>query len=420
MKKLNATTIYLFIEIAASIFFPMIFVASSLYQVTVAELTPLQLVLIGTALEVSAFIFEVPTGVVADVYSRRLSIIIGYVLMGSGFLVEGFFPAFLPILLAQVIWGLGYTFTSGATEAWISDEIGEESANKLFLRATRVGLWASLVGMGLAAFIGGANTALPIRVGGAGIVLIGMVLVLTMPETGFNPTPREDRNDWQQMGHTFKQGITAVRARPRLMMVLGIGLFYGLYSEGFDRLWVKHLLDNFELPAIFMGNQVAFFGALRAVGTVATIIAMRAVEKRLDTSQPRAIGRTMLFVTGAISVNLVGFALSPLLGLTLALYILIDVLRDIAIPLYTAWVNQKLDSGTRATVLSMSSQVDALGQIAGGPSVGLIAKLISVTAAISTSGLLLSPALFLIGRANRQSLTDDTETKTAALDAGTG
>ena len=147
---------------------------------------------------------------------------------------------------------------------------------------------------------------------------------------------------------------------------------------------------------------------------------MRAVEKRLDTSQPRAIGRTMLFVTGAISVNLVGFALSPLLGLTLALYILIDVLRDIAIPLYTAWVNQKLDSGTRATVLSMSSQVDALGQIAGGPSVGLIAKLISVTAAISTSGLLLSPALFLIGRANRQSLTDDTETKTAALDAGTG
>ena len=408
-QKSDPTKIYLFIEIAASTFFPMIFVASSLYQVTVAGLTPLQLVLIGTTLEISAFVFEVPTGVVADVYSRRLSVIIGYVLMGLGFLIEGFFPAFLPIMLAQVTWGLGYTFTSGATQAWISDEIGEDDANKLFLRATRFGLWASLVGMGLAVLIGGTNTAMPIRVGGVGIVLIGLVLALTMPETGFKPTPREDRNDWQQMGHTFKEGITAVRARPRLMTVLGIGLFYGLYSEGFDRLWVKHLLDNFELPAIFMGNQVAFFGALRAVGTVATIIAMHAVEKRLDTSQPQAIGRAMLFVTGIISACLVGFAVSPLLGLTLTLYILIDVLRDIAIPLYTAWVNQKLDSSTRATVLSMSSQVDAIGQIAGGPGVGLIAKLASVSAAITTSGLLLSPALFLIRRANAQSREQDGE-----------
>ena len=98
--------------------------------------------------------FEVPTGIVADVYSRRLSIIIGYLLMGLGFLVEGFFPAFLPILLAQVIWGLGYTFTSGATQAWITDEVGEDDANKLFLRGTQIGLFASLIGMGAAILVG--------------------------------------------------------------------------------------------------------------------------------------------------------------------------------------------------------------------------------------------------------------------------
>ncbi len=62
-----------------------------------------------------------------------------------------------------------------------------------------------------------------------------------------------------------------------------------------------------------------------------------------------------------------------------------------------------MDAGTRATVISISSQVDAIGQIAGGPGVGLIAKLVSVTAAIFTSGILLSPALYLIGRANAQS-----------------
>jgi len=379
----------------------MIFVASSLYQITVAGLTPLQLVLIGTTLETAAFLFEVPTGVIADVYSRKLSIIIGYILMGAGFLVEGFFPAFTPILIAQVIWGLGYTFTSGAQEAWISDEIGEDQANRLFVRAAKIGLYASLLGMGLAALVGGDNISYPIRWGGLGLTLLGISLIFVMPETGFEPTPRQERNTWEHMVYTFQEGIKAVRARPRLMAILGIGLFYGLYSEGFDRLWVKHLLDTFELPGVFTDSQVAFFSLLRAVGTIATILAMGQVEKRLDTTQPRAIGRALLWVTGALSLSFIVYALAPWFGLALGIYLLIAVLRRVAIPLYTSWVNQKLDSGTRATVISISCQVDAVGQIAGGPGVGLIAKLVSVVAAITTSGLLLSPALFLIRRANR-------------------
>jgi len=404
IPKLDATKVYLFIEFAASAFFAMMFVSMSLYEATVAGLTPLQLVLVGTTLEISAFIFEVPTGIVADVYSRRLSIIIGYLLMGLGFLVEGFFPFFAPILLAQVIWGLGYTFTSGATQAWITDEIGEEPANKLFLRATQVGLFASLLGMGAAALVGAGNAAMPIRVGGLGVALIGLILAFIMPETGFQPTPREDRNTMQQMGHTFKEGVRAVRSRPRLMSIVGVGLFYGLYSEGFDRLWVKLLLDRFELPVLFGSNEVAFFAVLKIIGTVLAIFAMRIVEKRVDTGNPLAIGRAMLLITALISVALIGFALVPFLLLVMGLYLVIHVLRKVAIPLTTAWINQKLDSGVRATVHSMFGQVDAIGQIAGGPGVGLIANLASVAAAITTSGLLLSPALFLIGQANAQSV----------------
>ena len=403
----SPTTVYLSLEIAASVLFQMIFVASSLYQITVAGLTPLQLVLIGTALETSAFTFEIPTGVVADVYSRKLSIIIGFVLMGLGFLIEGFYPAFGPILIAQVVWGLGYTFTSGAQEAWISDEIGEDQANRLFVRAAKVGLYASLVGMALAAWIGRVNVSLPIRWGGLGLVLVGILLVFTMPETKFHPTLREDRNTWQHLIYTFQQGFDLVRSRPRLVTVLGVGFFYGLFSEGFDRLWVKHLIDSFDLPAVFALSQVAFISLLKAASTVAAIIALRGVERRLDTSQPAAIGRTMLLVTGGISLGLLGFALSPYLGATILAFLGITVLRRVAMPLYTSWINQKLDSGTRATVISISSQVDAVGQIAGGPGVGLIAKLVSVAAALVSSSVLLTPALLLVHRANQ--LTEDSE-----------
>jgi len=417
--KLNARFVYLFLEFSTSACFSMMFVVTSLYEATIAGLTPVQLILVGTTLEISAFLFEVPTGIVADVYSRRLSIIIGYILMGLGFLVEGFFPSFLPILLAQVIWGLGYTFTSGARQAWITDEVGEDDANKLFLRATRFGLFASLIGMGLATLVGAHNVALPIQVGSAGVMLIGVALIFIMPETGFHPTPREDRNTWQHMWHTFKQGTDAVRSKPRLMSVVGVGLFYGIYSEGFDRLWVKHLLDTFELPIIFGGNQVAFFAVLRIMATIITIFAVRFVEKRVDTSSPLAIGRAMLVVTGLISVSLIGFALSPLLLLSLGLYLSIDVFRDIAGPLQTAWVNQKLDSKIRATVHSMFGQVDAIGQVVGGPIVAVIAAFGSAVASLVTSGLLLTPALFFVGRSNSQSTSEadvDAEAEPALAD----
>jgi DHA3 family tetracycline resistance protein-like MFS transporter len=205
------------------------------------------------------------------------------------------------------------------------------------------------------------------------------------------------------MWHTFKQGTDVVRSKPRLMSVVGVGLFYGIYSEGFDRLWVKHLLDTFELPIIFGGNQVAFFAVLRIIATVITIFAVRFVEKRVDTSSPLAIGRAMLIVTGLISAALIGFALSPLLLLSLGLYLSIDVLRDIAGPLQTAWVNQKLDSKIRATVHSMFGQVDAIGQVVGGPIVAVIAAVGSAVASLVTSGLLLTPALLFVSRANSQS-----------------
>ena len=146
LMKTKAYFIFLVLEAAGSFLFSMIFTASSVYQVTVAGLSPLQLVLVGTTLEIAIFVFEIPTGVVADVYSRKLSIIIGWLLVGLGFLVEGSFPWFGPILLAQLIWGIGYTFTSGATQAWITDEIGEASAGKAFIRANQVGVFAALLG----------------------------------------------------------------------------------------------------------------------------------------------------------------------------------------------------------------------------------------------------------------------------------
>ena len=261
--KRAAYSVYLFSEFTLSLLFSMMFVVDGVYQVSTVGLNALQLVLVGTTLEISAFLFEVPTGVIADVYSRRLSIIIGMFVMGLGFVIEGSFPFFAPILLAQVIWGLGYTFTSGATEAWIADEVGEERAGKAFLRASQIGTIGSLIGIGAGALIGTLGVNIPIVLGGLGVIGVGALLIFIMPETGFKPTPRENRNTFQSMVHTFKSGLRVVRGKPVLINILTIGLILGLYSEGYDRLWAAHLLENITLPTIGELQPVMWFGIIR-------------------------------------------------------------------------------------------------------------------------------------------------------------
>ncbi len=176
-RKLDAYKIYLGLQFFTGLFFSMIFVVTSLYEATVAGLSGTQLVLVGTTVELTILLFEVPTGIVADAYSRRVSIIIGYFLMGLGFLVEGTFPVFGMILLTQLLWGIGYTFTSGATQAWLSDEIGEENANRAFLRGNQYDLAGALIGMLLAIPLGNMAVNVPILAGGAAVAGMGLFLL---------------------------------------------------------------------------------------------------------------------------------------------------------------------------------------------------------------------------------------------------
>jgi DHA3 family tetracycline resistance protein-like MFS transporter len=402
MKKLDAYTTYLLIEGASALLMAMIFTASSVYQVTVVGLSALQLVLVGTTLEATAFLFEVPTGVVADVYSRRLSVIIGMFLIGLGFLVEGSFPLFWTVLLAQALWGVGYTFTSGATQAWITDEIGEAAASRAFLRSNQVGNFTALFGIGAGIALGSLHIALPIQLGGAGIMLLGLFLILRMPETGFKPAPVGERNSWQHMADTFSGGLAMVRKRPGLLLILSIGLLYGLYSEGFDRLWTKHLLDQFTFPLADQLQPVFWIGAIRAAGLLLAIGAAEVVQRVVDTEDQLAVARALSLITLALLAGLFSFALAGSLLVAVLAYLLIDITRDVISPLYTGWVNQRLDSRVRATVLSMSSQVDAIGQIAGGPLVGLIGNAFSVRAALLASSFILSPVMALYRAAIRR------------------
>ncbi len=411
--KRAAYSVYLFSEFSVALLFSMMFTVDGVYQVSMVGLNALQLVLVGTTLEVSAFIFEVPTGVVADVFSRRWSIIAGMFVMGLGFIVEGSFPFFAPILLAQVLWGLGYTFTSGATEAWIADEVGEEQAGRAFLRASQIGTLGALIGIVPGIVIGLLGANIPLVLGGALLMALGVVLIVIMPEQGFQPTPRENRNTFQSMAHTFKSGLRVVRGKPALINILTIGLILGLYSEGFDRLWTPHVLNDITLPAIGEVQPVVWFGVIRGIGMLLGIGITEVVRRRIDTSKHGPVARAVLILIAGMVAGLLAFALTGSFAVALVAFWGFSALRRTLGPLYTAWVNQHAESSVRATIISMSSQIDALGQILGGPLVGAIGLALGIPVSLTICAVVLATALPLLIRTIRI----DRQAETAAAEA---
>ncbi|MGD0003697.1 MAG: MFS transporter [Anaerolineaceae bacterium] len=409
-------------------------VAMMVYLYTVIRLNPLQLVLVGTVLEASAFLFEVPTGVVADTYSRRLSIVIGVLILGVSFLLMGLGRFFLLILLAQVISGLGYTFLSGATDAWLADEVGAENVGRVYVRAGQIGRIAELVGLGLAAVLGSIHLALPILVAGGLYLLLGAVLGVVMPETGFKRRLQPEREHpltgvtvtWsavarqmRMMKATALESLGVIRSRPVLGILVFSGFMIGTATEGFDRLGDAHLVANFTFPALGSWKPVVWFSILGILGTLFSLAVMAVFQRRVERASvnPAASVSALVWLNLATSLCVIVFALAGSFPLAGACLLLRGSLISLLIPIANAFQLQNTPAHIRATVISMTGQANAFGQVLGGPAVGWIGTAFSLRAAIFSAGLLVAPISALYARARNYIQGSDSQ---AAKPSGTG
>ncbi len=400
-RRPGAAAVYLFMICTIELAMGLIGPAYAVYYVRSAGLNPLQLVLVGTALESSYFLCEVPTGVLADTVSRRLSIIVGLTLIGVAWGLQGAIPLFAAIVLAEIVRGIGEAFASGATEAWIAGEIGEQQVGRLMLRGAQVGQLAYLAGMGASVLLAGIGLNLPIVVSGVLYAALAGVLLPLMPERGFRPLARSERTPWRAAGRTLREGARLVRGSPLLVTILMISAVFGMSSEGIDRLWQAHLLKDFTLPGVDRLPPVAWFSIIAVVSMLLSIPATGIVRRRLDTTRARPVTRALWVFSALRMAAIVVFALTGSAAVALLALWTSGVLRRLIGPIYTAWLTQNAPAEARATIISMSGQADALGQIAGGPVIGVVGTAISLRAAIAAAGAALSPVLVLFPRAGR-------------------
>jgi MFS family permease len=392
---LSAYRLYLVLWGFASFAGHLAFTLDIVYQTQVVGLGPLQLVLVGTVTEVVAFVAQVPTGVIADLYSRRLSVIVGYLLMGVGLLVWGLVPSFAVILAANAVWAVGAVCVDGAEEAWAADEIGAERIGRAFVRGGQIGQIGTVLGIIAAVGLARFGLAVPIVAAGIVVFLIGVALAVLMPENGWAPAPREQRSTWRSMRSQVVLGGRAVRRSAILTGLLAGALFLGMSSEGFDRLWQPHLLLDLRFPPALSTNM--WFGLLAIVGAIASVAVTGLLGRRLDAMHPQRVGILLAAVQAVGAAGMIGFGLAGRFWPALVAYLAVRLMRNAARPLMNAWLVSSTSSSSRATVFSMQAQVDALGQIAGGPPAGYVGQRMSTGAGVTTSGLFVLPVVLLFG-----------------------
>lgn len=399
-RPVRPQNVYYLLGGGTSFLFALAFTLSQVYYVTVVGLNPLQLVLVGTVLEATCVLFEIPTGVVADLYSRRLSVVVGVTLVGAGMLLQGLIPTFAAVLVAQVVWGTGVTFLSGADQAWLADEIGEDAIGAVFTRETQLSLALTLVAPIVAGALGLLGLGVPVAVGGAGLLVLAVVLLLVMPEEHFQRTPTAERETVRHLVRQAREGMQVARARPVVRTIALVSLVVGLASEAFDRLWTVRVLGSFTLPDIGgLNGQVVWFTAITLAGTLVSLV----VSIIVNPAAPRLVGAEhpnwlLASLVGLQVLFVVAVALGGSLWLVLAALWGRGAAATVAAPIRSAWLNRNLSSRTRATVISMTAQLDAVGQVVGGPPLGALAARTTTSTALLASALVLSPAMLLYAR----------------------
>lgn len=343
---------------------------------------PLALVLTGTILEVCYSAAEVPTGVVADRYGRKPSILVGFVVIAVALCLDAV-PHLGVVLGAQVLVGVGWTFTSGADVAWLTDEVGEVLARPLYARGAQYELWGSMAGLLLGACLGLVNLWLPLVTAGASLALAAAWLARHMHETD----RRQPHEEPLTVLETFRAARRSVRSRPAVAVLLLVMVAVGLGGEGVDRLWQLHLVGDDAGER----STVLVVGGLLMAGLLLAAVFTTYVERHLEADHDGRWAQRG-FAAGNLltAASVVLLAVAPW-GIGAAGLVVSHALRHACLPLIQAMANRDADAASRATVNSLVTQAESIGEIGGG-TLGPLAAWTSTGATLVVSG-----AVFALG-----------------------
>jgi MFS family permease len=367
---------------------------ASLYLVIDANLSAFQLVFIGTAQSLTAILFEVPAGVVADTFSRKWSLVISQLLMGTSMIVTGFVTAFPALVATQMLWGVSWTFASGADIAWITDELDQSDRIDRVLAVTArweaAGSAVGLVAFGCLAWLTSRGTA--IVVAGIATALLGVVVTSRFTERNFRPAQLGARR--QQSASILRRGIALSRRDREILLVFVATFLVNGAAEAFGRLYAKRLVD-LGFPS--RPDPMVWYAALGVAILISGALAMRIVEQRIEGVGSARHIYALACAVGAFGLAVLAAAPDALTAST-GVLLMGGVTMTVTRAVGAIWVNRRTTSDVRATIHSLLAQAEYLGEIVGGFGLALVARSTSISAALVGACALIGLAGLLTAR----------------------
>ncbi len=371
---------------------------------------------------VGMVLFEVPTGIVADTIGRRVSYLLGTVTLAATTLlyvllwqIEGPFWAWAVV---SILLGLGFTFFSGAVEAWLVDALHathfEGNLESVFGRGQVVAGVAMLTGSVAGGYIAQVTSlGVPFVLRAVVLGVMFVLAFLLMKDVGFTPMERIGvRKGVQRIaGASIEYGwrVPAVKwimlASP---FTAGVG-FYAFYALQ------PYLLELWGDSTAYgiAGLVAAIVAGAQIVGGIAAPVIRRMFHRRTSA----------LLITAFLSaVTLVLIGVFEQFWAAVALIVVWGLLFAATMPIRQAYLNGLIPSQQRATILSFDSMLGSSGGVVIQPVLGRSADVWGYPGSYILGGLISALALPFILLSRRQNAPADTaggdaEAPLAALEA---
>jgi MFS family permease len=366
-----------------------------------------QVLLTNAAFTLGSMVFEIPTGVVADTVGRRVSLLLCLITLFTTTLLyvacawRGWgFGGFLWI---SVLLGLGYTFYTGAVDAWLVDALKATGhagpLEPVFARGQMYFGAAMLVGTIGGGLLGNIRLYVPYLVRAALVVPLFLLAWFRMPELGFTPRALELRRVPAELRRVFVEGLRYGLGSPVLRPVMLASLvsmsfmIFGFYS------WQRYFLDLLGRDVVWVDGVIsALVGLSLIVGNALVAPLSRVVRTRTGI---------LILSTGAQAVLAAACGLLTNFFAVVALYLLYGIAIGIALPVKQAYLNAHIPSAQRATIISLDSMFASSGGVLGQTAWGWLARTRSIGTAWVWSGLTLLLGIPLYWIARRRDRTLD-------------
>jgi MFS family permease len=355
----------------------------------------------NAAYSLGTVIFEIPTGVVADTLGRRMSFLLSAaVLAASTVLYVGLAEVDAGVVAfagASILMALGFTFYSGAMEAWIVDALAATGyrgvLDHVFARGQQVTGAAMLLGTVGGGFLGQIDLSLPYLLRSLLLVAVFVVAFVVMHDIGFTPRRVPKSRLPAEVAKNARAGVAFGWAqRPIRLLMLAAALETGFLFWAFYAAQ-PYLLDLLDSDAVWIAGAVAAGIALATI----------AGNQIVDVVSRRCAKRTtlLLWAGGLQTVAAIAIGLAGSFWVALFALLLLSVGVGITGPVRQSYLHQLIPSEQRATVISFDSMVSGAGGVGGQVGLGALGEARSVGTAFVVGGMATAVALPLFAAVRR-------------------